>query len=142
MPYRAKFTWFKMLLGLGGNQGGGWGARESYLLPRQSKGQSGNQRTVRRSKGQSVKAKDRQSGKAKTVRQAKSCCQAKQRQSGKAKTVRQAPNRSIDLHPTYAYFAPHRFRIHAPKCFIDMHPKSACMHPRVSAYMHLIPHTY
>ena len=63
-------------------------------------------------------------------------CQAK------LHTVRQAPNRSIDLHPTSAYFAPNRFRIHAPKCFIDMHPKSSYMHPRVSAYMHLIPHAY
>ena len=65
-------------------------------------------------------------------------CQAKLPTVRQAKTVRQAPNRSIDLHPTSAYFAPKRFRIHAPKCFIDMHPKSAYMHPRVSAYMHLI----
>ncbi len=35
-------------------------------------------------------------------------CQAK------LPTVRHAPNRSIDLHPTSAYFAPNRFRIHAP----------------------------
>ena len=33
-------------------------------------------------------------------------------------------------------------RIHAPKRLIDMHPKSADMHPNASAYMHLIPHTY
>jgi hypothetical protein len=68
-------------------------------------------------------------GKLPTVRQAKDHSRASQGQpgakgslSGKAKTVRQAPNRSIDLHLTSAYFAPHRFRIHAPKCFIDMHP--------------------
>ena len=56
---------------------------------------------------------------------------------------RLAPNNCIlgnqhphTLHPTTAYFAPNRSRIHTPKCFIDMHPKSAYMHPRVSAYMH------
>ena len=83
-------------------------------------------------------------------RQAKDSQASKEPLSGKAKTVRQAPNRSIDLHPTSAYFAPNRFRIHAPKCFIDMHPKSAYLHPKVSAYMHpnvsaykhLIPHAY
>ena len=70
------------------------------------------------------------SGKLPTVRQA-TYCQASYLLSGKKlPTVRHAPNRSIDmhpkgidmhpklsidLHPTSAYFAPNRFRIHAPK---------------------------
>ena len=41
-------------------------------------------------------------------------------------TVRHAPNRSIDLHPTTAYFAPNN-RIHAPNRSIYMHPKAAYM---------------
>ena len=45
-------------------------------------------------------------------------CQAKLPTARQAKTVRQAPNRSIDLHPTFAY-----------------------MHPRVSVYMHPKAHT-
>ena len=81
-------------------------------------------------------------GKLPTVRQAKDSQASKGPLSGKAKTVRQAPNRSIDLHPTSAYFAPNRVRTHAPKSFIDMHPKFAYSHPKVSAYMHLIPHAY
>ena len=42
-----------------------------------------------------------------------------------AKTVRHASNRSIDFHPTTAYFAHNLFRIHAPKSLIDIRPKSA-----------------
>ena len=38
------------------------------------------------------------------------------------------------MHPTTAYSAPNRS--------IDLHPKSAYMHPGVSAYMYLIPHTH
>ena len=77
-----------------------------------------------------------------TVRQAKDSSQPKLPTVRQAKTVRQAPNRSIDFHPTSAYFAPNRFRIHAPKCFIDMHPqirihapKSFRIHAFNSAYI-------
>ena len=87
-------------------------------------------------------------GKLPTVRQAKDSQASKGPLSGKAKTVRQAPNRSIDLHPTSADFAPNCFRIHAPKVRIlapksfRIHaPKSFRIHAFNSAHMHLIPHT-
>ena len=66
------------------------------------------------------------SGRLPTVRQT-TYCQASYLLSGRLSAVMKlAPNS----------------RIHAPKRLIDMHPKSAYMHPNVSAYMHLIPHTY
>ena len=67
------------------------------------------------------------SGKPSAVMKLATYCQASYLLSGKPSAVMKlAPNS----------------RIHAPKRLIDMHPKSAYMHPNVSAYMHLIPHTY
>ena len=58
-----------------------------------------------------------------TVRQAISRCQ---RCTQKPHTCTQTFPHT--LHQTTAYFAPNRS--------IDMHPKGAYMHPKVSAYMH------
>ena len=107
----------------GGNQGGGWGA---WGL---------GKATYSQAKLPTVKQSYLLSGKATYVRQAKDRCQAKQRQSG------MHPRVSAYMHPTAAYFAPKRFRIHAPK--IRTHaPKSFCIHAFNSACIHLIPHAY
>ena len=56
-------------------------------------------------------------------------CQAK------LPTVRHAPNRSIDLHPTTAYLHP-RVSAYLHPTTAYMHPTSAYMHPKVSIYIH------